>query len=157
MKKRPLTERFWSKVDVRGPDECWPWTAATAWNGYGRIGSGGRGEGTLGAHRVAWASTNGKIPDGLCVLHICDNPPCCNPQHLFLGTQADNLRDCAAKGRSADTRGEKCSAAKLTTIGVRLIRYWLSKGYMQKEIADTFGVSRPTISNINRGYSWSHI
>lgn len=83
---------FWAKVDRRGPDECWEWTTGRERYGYGHS--------VLGtASRVAWELTNGPIPDGQRVLHSCDNPPCCNPRHLFLGTQLDNVRDMMAKGR----------------------------------------------------------
>lgn len=81
---------FWSRVDVRGPDECWPWMNAKTPNGYGTVYFGGR---MVGAHRVSWELTHGPIPDGLFVLHHCDNPPCCNPAHLFTGTHTDNVRD----------------------------------------------------------------
>lgn len=85
--------RFWAKVD-RG-DDCWEWTGIKDPNGYGRCGMFGE---TL-AHRVAWKLTREAIPGGLFVLHRCDNPPCCNPDHLFLGTQADNIADMDHKGR----------------------------------------------------------
>ncbi len=90
-----LAERFWSKV-VRG-EGCWIWAASVDDHGYGRFGIGRlRIE---PAHRVAWMVANGPIPDGLSVLHRCDNPPCVRPDHLFLGTQRDNMRDMIAKGR----------------------------------------------------------
>jgi uncharacterized protein YjiS (DUF1127 family) len=89
-------ELFWSKVKRGGPDECWPWLAATNEKGYGVVGGK---DGTTKANRVAWKLTNGPIPDGKCVLHRCDNPPCCNPGHLFTGTRGDNNRDMHAKGR----------------------------------------------------------
>jgi HNH endonuclease len=96
---RTLAERFWAKVDrSAGPDGCWPWTGARFWFGHGAIKIDGR---PWGAHRIAWELTNGPIPDGLQANHRCDNPPCCNPAHLFLGTQLDNVRDMDAKGRRA--------------------------------------------------------
>jgi hypothetical protein len=95
--KGTLEERFWAKVERRGIDECWPWKA-TRRNGYGRL-SAARSGGLQGAHRIAWSLANGEIPAGLKILHHCDNPPCCNPQHLFLGTQADNVHDMFRKGR----------------------------------------------------------
>ena len=94
---RLLSERFWSKVDKQGSTECWPWTASVVKNlGYGQFGMGGT---MMRSHRVAWELSNGPIPAGMFVLHKCDNPPCCNPQHLFIGTQTDNMQDALAKGR----------------------------------------------------------
>lgn len=103
--------RFWAKVDKNGPivpgmtTPCWLWTGARA-GGYGKVYVGGRSGGMVGAHRVAWEVLVGPIPDGLRVLHRCDNPPCVRADpdpalsHLFIGTQSDNLRDMAAKGRN---------------------------------------------------------
>ena len=92
-----IHHRFWSKVHVT--NGCWLWTRCRRKDGYGKLGLFGE---IVYAHRVAWLLTNGPIPKGLCVLHHCDNPPCCNPDHLFLGTRADNATDRDTKGR---TRG----------------------------------------------------
>lgn len=114
--RRPLAERFEERVDRSGgPDACHPWTGTLS-GGYGRIGEGGRGCRILYTHRVAWELANGPIPDGLDVLHACDNPPCCNVRHLSLGTHADNMADMAAKGRvrqpGTGPRGEDHWTAK---------------------------------------------
>lgn len=96
----PLTDldtRFWSYVDKRCPDECWPWTRTRRHRrGYGGVWDGVR---WTHAHRVAYRLARGPIPDGMEVCHHCDNPTCCNPRHLFLGTQLDNMRDMDRKGR----------------------------------------------------------
>lgn len=94
-KRRPVNDRFWEKVDQRG-DGCWEWTAALDTNGYGHFIIEGRNH---AASRVAWMLTHGPIDAGLFVCHRCDNPPCCRPDHLFLGTALDNARDAVAKGR----------------------------------------------------------
>jgi hypothetical protein len=91
-----LPSGFWKNVNRNTrPGECWIWYEGRRHHGYGRIGSLQEG-----AHRVAWELTNGPIPDGLDVLHKCDNPPCVNPDHLFLGDQEANMNDMAAKGRA---------------------------------------------------------
>lgn len=97
-KRTTLVDRFWSKVDKTG--ECWEWRGAIAKSGYGHINRGRRGEGVIRCHRLSWELANQRsIPDGLYVLHKCDNPKCVRPDHLFLGTPTDNMRDMAAKGR----------------------------------------------------------
>ena len=101
--RAPIVDRLWAKVDRRGPEECWPWTGARRGRGYGHLGSGGRGQPSIAAHRAVFTLTHGPIPPGMVVCHTCDNRICCNPAHLWLGTQRDNLMDMIAKGRHGMT------------------------------------------------------
>lgn len=95
----PIEDRLWLRVDKSASHNgCWLWTGATKQGGYGKIAKGGD-NGSFLTHRVAWELERGPIPDGVVVCHHCDNPGCCNPEHLFLGTQAENLLDMRRKGR----------------------------------------------------------
>jgi hypothetical protein len=135
-------KRFWSKVDVGEVDECWNWLASKR-NEYGCFGIRYR---TWYAHRVAWILTYGPIPEGLCVLHHCDNRACCNPYHLFLGTRADNAADASRKGQKAK---------KLTKEEVLEIRDLYSTGELtQRELADKFDIDRSAVSDITRRKWW---
>lgn len=127
---RPLADRLWEKVDRAGPvhpvlgTRCWIWTRGLTTSGYGSISTGnGR---TSATSRVAWEVTNGPIPAGLFACHHCDNPPCCNPEHLFLGTHADNARDMAEKGRANAhlRRGEANGSRKHPERRPRGDRHW---------------------------------
>lgn len=89
--------RFWGRVDKNGPNGCWLYTGAKGHYGYGMVGR--RGTHPARAHRFAWELLKGTIPAGLDLLHKCDNPPCCNPDHMWVGTHHENMLDCAAKGR----------------------------------------------------------
>lgn len=110
-KARDINERFWEKVDKSaGPDGCWLWQAQVHPRGYGRFAIGSRTDKTrqqVPAHRVAYELGNGPIPEGHYVCHRCDNPPCCNPAHLFTGTQQENMNDMKAKGRQNKPRGDR--------------------------------------------------
>ena len=122
----PVEERFWEKVDhAGGPNACWPWIGKARHKfGYGLFfvdRQNGLARSLIKAsHRVAYELTYGPIPPGKNVLHDCDNPPCCNPKHLSLGTQLENMAGAADRGRTA--RGEKHSRAKLTEQEVLQIR-----------------------------------
>src|SRR5688572_12699995 len=108
-------DAFWAKVQRGKPDECWPWTGGGMPQGYGHFQTGSGTDGTRKtwkAHRYAWTLLVGPIPDGLHLCHHCDNPPCVNPAHMFIGTHRENNADKVAKMRQA--RGETFSIAKLT-------------------------------------------
>jgi hypothetical protein len=144
---------FWDHVDFTL--SCWEWNAAADGLGYGRWWFR---DAVRLSHRVAWEITHGPIPDGLCVLHRCDNPKCVRPDHLFLGTQGDNIRDMHAKKRAKPARGELSSRAKLTSEQVRDIwaRYTGKHGE-QTKLAKEYGVSSHQISMIVGGKSWLHL
>ena len=151
-----VEERFWAKVDKRGPDECWEWTAGTNSGGYGDIKVAGR---HIKAHRLAFQWLCGPIPEGICVCHHCDNPLCVNPDHLFLGTQAENIadRDAKDRGRGAGPRGEANGSAKLTKADVREIRQLCAGGKAQEAVGKRYGISQSNISDIVNRKTWAHI
>lgn len=152
LKKHTPEERFWHFV-VKGP-ECWGWKGLTR-DGYGVLTTGPNQQGK--AHRFSYELHNGPILNGLHVLHRCDNPPCCNPEHLFLGTQADNAHDMYAKGRGAKNTGHPGTShamAKLTEDAVRTIR--ASTG-AARIMAARFNVSESTIYMIRGGHIWKHL
>jgi hypothetical protein len=151
---KTVQERFWSKVNIKSENECWEWIKFKNKKGYGLFGLNAIPE---GAHRVSWRFTYGDIPESLCVLHKCDNPACCNPAHLFLGTNQDNVNDRVAKNRSSDLRGSKHYRAKLTEIKVLEIRSLYKMGIRQSSIAKTYKVNQGTISNIIDKKTWTHI
>ena len=159
--------RFWSKVDRSGGDDaCWMWIASTRGWGYGQFWLDGR---EVVAHRVAYESVFGPIPHGMHLLHHCDNPPCVNHRHLFIGTSADNMADRDAKGRTARGErhgsrthperfmGEGSPGAKLTEEQVREIRCRRADGESQRAVARAFCVAPSTINAIARRKSWAHV
>jgi len=148
MSKKPTSphERVWRHVHKRSESECWPWSGAINESGYGRIANaGGKGRARL-AHRIVWETVHGAIPNGMCVLHKCDNPPCCNPAHLWLGTQRQNTEDRHKKGRDACQRGERHGMTKLSDDDVCCIRERRHEGLCLLQIAAEFGVSDNYIS-----------
>lgn len=151
----PFDERFWSKVDRSGgPDACWLWTKGTFNTGYGSVGTGPNSHIARGAHCVAWELAYGPIPDGLCILHRCDNRACCNPAHLFLGTRADNTSDMLAKEREA--RGARLSR-KLTEADVLSIRSRVASGETRASMAHEYGLSWAGIQSIILHKTWRHV
>lgn len=149
-----VRERFWAKVDGRGPDDCWEWQGATA-EGYGLFIVWGH---PTRAHRVAWEFTHGPIPAGLLVLHSCDNPPCVNPAHLRIGTDADNTADMHARGRAAPKDGEHNGHAKLTAAQVAEIRAQYAAGEKSTiALGREFGVSPSAIGLMLKGATWAAV
>jgi hypothetical protein len=155
-----LSQRFEAKFVRRGIDECWLWTGSIQKStGYGKIGKGPAGSGWEYAHRVAWRLSNGEIPPGLCVLHRCDNRPCVNPRHLFLGSKADNAADRNRKGRTKAGRpspGEANGRAKLAAADVDRVRllYGLG-GRSMASLGREFGVSHTQVQRVLSKENWA--
>lgn len=161
--KTPLADRFWPRVDKRGPADCWLWLGAKS-VGYGSIR--GYDEQTVMTHVVSWTlAGNPKPPLGYEVCHTCDVRVCVNPAHLFLGTRADNMQDAARKGRLLQQRhpermphGSKHHQAKLTEDAVREIRATAKAGGTSyRAIAARHGVSDTLVSMIVRRLWWRHV
>lgn len=147
-KRGTPAERLWRRVIIDQPDECWPWTGRRIPGWHGQINVSGV---AVLTHRLAWELTNGPVPDGLFVLHTCDNPPCCNPGHLFLGTRADNSADMKSKGRQ--THGEKNPRAVLTWEQVVAMRS-IGQAVPTKDLAGMMGVSPRTVRDVLEGRTW---
>lgn len=150
-------EKFWSRIK-KLENGCWEWQGARDAKGYGQlrfvvITGEGNGRG-IRAHVVAYILTNGPIPDGLWVLHKCDNPPCCNPAHLFLGTAKDNGSDCASKKRTA--WGERNGKTKFNAKRALNIIMAAAQGVPQNRLARIFGVHESTVSLLVRKKRWEN-
>jgi hypothetical protein len=141
-------ERFWSKVHIGNDDGCWLWEGLINTGGYGQFDAGGK---SILAHRAAYALENGVIPSGKHVLHACDVRHCCRPDHLRLGSNADNAADRAKRHRAAS--GERHPFSRLTENEVRAIR---SSKESNNLLAAQFGVKAATISSVRRRRSWKH-
>lgn len=146
---RRHSDAYWEKLfwhRVIKEDGCWGWKGPILPNGYASSAWMGRSE---GAHRISYRIHRGDIPKGVVICHKCDNPPCCNPDHLFAGTDGDNVRDCHAKGRNRN------GSTKLTPSIVMEIRRLAFDGYLkQSDIGHLFGAEQATISGIVRGDTW---
>lgn len=153
-KIKPASERFWSKVLVTSPDACWLWVGCRAPNGYGRIIKSESTKLEI-ASRISYEIAYGSIPKNMLVCHRCDNPPCVNPNHLFLGTAQDNQLDCIAKKRNV--YGEKQWCAKVTEIEVRAIRKAREHGVMLKDLANKYGIGITTVEQIVKRHTWKHV
>ena len=144
-----ILSRFWAKVDRRSADECWLWLGERNKQGYGRFTIPGRNR--MAASRALWMLTKGD-PGELFVCHSCDNPPCCNPSHLFVGTALDNTTDMIRKGRNC--KGEATPSSKLTEQAVREIK---ASQEPHRKIARRYGVSERAIRFLRGGETWAHI
>lgn len=181
MRGYPVEVRMLAKLKL-APNGCWEWTAFRDLGGYGMVQLNGR---AVRSHRVSWAMHNGEIPQGMCVLHKCDNPPCCNPFHLYLGTNADNNADKVARNRQAKgdnvgmrlhpesklwgdrnparlhpnrlTRGEKLHTAVLTETDVVNARISYAEGVTRRELSRQYGVSYSTIDCVVNRRTWRHV
>lgn len=153
--KKTSIQRFWKYVDIKGKNDCWPWIG----HKRGPAGYGGfkmYKEKEKYAHRISFEIFTGKkIPEGMCVLHSCDNPLCVNPAHLWIGTQLENIKDRESKGRGGLHKGEANGRSKLTRKDVENIRIMYATGnYTQETLGKLFGVAKVTIGLITRRKIW---
>jgi hypothetical protein len=151
---RPLLERLQEKYRINADTGCWEWTASVKRNGYGQIGVREPRPTMLDAHRASWIVHKGPIPPKMMVLHTCDVKTCVNPDHLWLGTQKDNMRDCGEKGRvnrEKKQRGENHYAARFTWAQIKAIR---SDKRTQVAIAAEYGINQGYVSSIKMGKKW---
>lgn len=146
--------RFWVKIQRGRANKCWEWKAGTDECGYGKFRLL---RSSYTAHRIVYQLTHGVIPEGMCVCHKCDNPPCCNPKHLWLGTFEENMLDKHRKKRGRCLRGELHYKARLSEKKVKVIRVLLKRGVSIVEIARRFGVGKSTIGCIKYNLSWKHL
>ena len=146
---RNTVSKFWRFVDKHGPNGCWVWTGSLWASGYGRFQFNLKSD---RAHRVSWIVSGRPIREEDCVLHKCDNRLCCNPEHLFLGTRADNNFDKVSKGRQS--RGEIVRTARVTSKDVIAIRGSSETSYV---LAQKYGLTWGHINKIRSGRAWTHV
>ena len=157
-------ERFWSKVNKNG--DCWEWDSCMR-SGYGAFKLNGK---SVSAHRISWIMANGDIPDGMGILHKCNNRCCVNPAHLYVGTQKDNVRDAIAIGahkmftavdaiKAYRSRpiGSRVGPSKLTENDVRKIRTLRDGGLTYRKIAGFYGIDHTTVISLIKGETWGHV
>lgn len=149
-----ISARFWAKVRVASPKECWEWTAYRRPKGYGQFAIDARRK-AVPAHRVAYELTNGPIGDGLSICHRCDNPACCNPSHLFAASNAVNVADKVRKNRHA--KGEMIKR-KLSEPKVRAIRdEYAAGGITVRKLAALYDIDHSTVVGIINRTLWKHV
>lgn len=154
-----IVSRFWSKVTVGEPDECWEWAGGRTRNGYGQFAFTVHGRSTcknFRAPRVAYWLSSGSDPESLYVLHACDNPGCVNPAHLTVGTQSENMAQCRERGRTKKGYAPAPWKAKLVPAQVREIRRLISEGWAIRKTAREMGVAQGVVQGIvhRRTYLW---
>jgi hypothetical protein len=162
---KPEQKLFWSRVSIGGPDDCWEWKLRPSQDGYGIFciptrRKRGRGQKyrRVKAHRYAkMIQLQTKLPPEIKVLHSCDNPPCCNPDHLFTGSQIDNIMDMVRKGRQNAPRGERNNLSKRTVEEVLEIRRLRREGMSCAEIAVIFNTDRTSVWSIDKRRCWKHL
>jgi hypothetical protein len=153
-KKKPAEERFWKYVNKDTGTSCWEWTGCLEIAGYGKLRVNGK---NIKAHRFSYQLHKGEIPDGMFILHSCDNPKCIRPDHLSIGTHAENMRDMINKNRDNKAKGSAAGQAKLTENQVIEIKQKLNLGIKQKIIAQEYNIDDSNISRIKTGKNWAHI
>lgn len=151
-RKMPVLDRLMAGSSVDPLTDCWNWKRQRCRKGYGRIKIKGISK---VVHRISYEVHLGCVPDEMLVCHTCDNRGCINPDHLFLGTNADNMADMVAKGRQGKLRGEACGRAKLSESDVIAIRGAVGIG--RGDLAEKYGISRASINDILSGRSWTHL
>lgn len=150
-----LEQRFWRMI--KKTEDCWLWIGGKKPNGYGQISEGGKGSKTLLAHRVSYKIHHGELPEGLVVMHSCDNPSCVNPSHLSVGTYKDNTQDMIAKGRKRTVAplGSENGKAILSERDVLYIRE--NQGKSHAQLGREMGVSPNCVRGVRTGRTWSHV
>lgn len=150
-RKQPAEERFWLFVNKETGNDCWEWIGSLVW-GYGQIKINKK---MIKGHRFSYELHHGPIPEGMVVMHSCDNRKCVNPLHLSIGTPAQNNKDKVDKNRQA--KGSAHAASKLNEEQVKEIREKLILGLTQRAIAKEYKVSQKCVCNINTGKNWTHV
>lgn len=151
-----VEKRLWNKVDRKNDADCWPWEGAVNKDGYGSLRIA-QMKTDVRAHRIAYAIAHGLPAQGIVIMHLCDNPKCCNPAHLAQGLQKDNMRDMDKKNRRKPPIGINNGSNKLTENQVREIKALLSNGKGVKSIAKIYNLTKKTVFSIKKGNIWKHI
>ena len=156
-KPRDWQERFWEWVDKRGRDECWEWTGTRDHHGYGQmfIGTIHKTRRAHKTHRLSYLIVHGEIPEGHLIRHKCDNPPCCNPNHLEIGLPVHNVRD--AVERQQMNQGTKNGNSKFSNDQITMMRKLKREGYGNVDIAKFFNTTSGTVCGITKGHTWRNV